>query len=64
MILITKDQWNYFEKFVNQTDDIGYVCDFGALIGEAKWVIKEENEKYFIGHISEFIQKDCLIKEK
>jgi hypothetical protein len=64
MIKLTKEQFEQLITYAHNTQDLGYICEQGAVVGDAKWVLKEENNEYFLAHISEFIQEGCLIRER
>lgn len=64
MIKLTKEQFDELRKYLDSTNDIGYICEFGAIVGDAVWILKEENNEYFLAHTSEFIKEGYLIRER
>lgn len=65
MIPINNEITNYLLKFQGKTQDyIGYFCEQGAVIGNAKLVVVSLNGKTYLAHISEFEQKGILVRLK
>jgi hypothetical protein len=62
MIKITKK----IAKLLTEISDMGYFSEFGALIGDAEFVIyyKDGEDIPYLAHISEFEQDGCFIRLK
>ena len=48
----------------NKTGSLGYVCEQGAIIGDAEFIIKQIDNKSFLLHKSEIEFNGCCYKEK
>jgi len=65
MIEINRELSDYLLKFNDKMPDyIGYFCEQGAIIGDAKLVVVSLNNKIYLAHIDEFEQKGVLIRIK
>jgi len=65
MIEINEELTSYLLKFNDKMPDyIGYYCEQGAIIGDAKLVVVSEKGKTYLAHIDEFEQKGVLIRIK
>ena len=65
MIEINRDLADYLLKFDEKMPNyIGYFCEQGAVIGDAKLVVVSLNNKIYLAHIDEFEQKGVLIRIK
>jgi hypothetical protein len=60
VIKITEIQAYYLSQF----EDAGYYGEFGCCIGDAKFVIVDENNELYLAHISEFTQDGFFVKLK
>jgi hypothetical protein len=62
MIKITKE----ISNLLSETGNVGIFCDFGAVIGNAEFVIfyKDDSNDVYLAHISEFEQDGIYIKPK
>lgn len=65
MIRINKEVAGYLLKFKGKIQNyIGYYCEYGAVIGDAKLIVVFLNNKTYLAHIGEFEQNDILIRLK
>jgi hypothetical protein len=65
MIPINDKIAGYLLKFNGKMADyIGYFCEQGAVIGDAKLVVVSLDGKTYLAHIDEFEQEGVLIRLK
>ena len=65
MIEINRELSDYLLKFNDKVPDyIGYFCDQGAIIGDAKLIVVSLDGKIYLAHIDEFEQDGILIRIK
>jgi len=65
MIEINRELSDYLLKFDEKLPNyIGYFCEQGAVIGDAKLVIVYLDDKIYLAHIGEFEQEGMLIRIK
>jgi len=65
MIEINRELADYLLKFEEKMPNyIGYFCEQGAVIGDAKVVVVSLDNKIYLAHIGEFEQKGILIRIK
>jgi hypothetical protein len=65
MIEINNELADYLLKFDEKMPNyIGYFCEQGAVIGDAKLVVVSLDKKIYLAHIDEFEQKGMLIRIK
>jgi hypothetical protein len=65
MIPINDKVASYLLKFKGKMAEyIGYFCEQGAVIGDAKLIVVSLNSKTYLAHIGEFEQEGMLIRLK
>lgn len=61
MIKLTKEE----ASFLEYKEGVGFYCEYGAVIGDDKFVlVKDNKDSFFLAHISEFDTNGLFVKLK